>query len=257
MFYGGSSFIDSYFGECYTANKGVRIQMKTIGLLGGMSWESTVSYYQIINREIAKQLGGLHSAKCLLYSVDFNQIEQLQSQENWERCGEILGEAALILQQGGADFLVICSNTIHRVVQQIQSRISIPILHIADATANQLKLAKIQTVGLLGTRYTMQQEFYRSRLQEQNINVLLPGLDEMEKIHQIIFQELCLGILNDSSREELQRIIQALSKRGADGIILGCTELGLLLAGFPSPLPLFDTAEIHARCAAFEAMKES
>lgn len=228
-------------------------KMKVIGLIGGMSWESSVEYYRIINQEVKRRLGGLHSAKCLLYSVDFHEIERYQSEGAWGKAGEVLGDAARSLEMGGADFIVICTNTMHKVVNDIQSKITIPLLHIADATAAQIKEKGINTVGLLGTRYTMEQDFYKSRLEMNGIKVIVPSEEEREIINKVIYEELCLGKIQQNSRDYYKKVIQGLIESGAKGIILGCTEIGLLVKPEDSDVPLFDTAYIHA----FEAVNMS
>lgn len=224
--------------------------MKTIGLIGGMSWESTVSYYRIVNEVIRQELGGLHSAKVLLYSVNFAEIEEYQSNGDWDGIADVLSAAAWNLEKAGADFIVICTNTMHTVVPQIQKKISIPILHIAEATAAALRRSKIQTVALLGTKYTMTQIFYKEKLTDAGIEVLIPGEDEIETVNEIIYHELCLGIVSEESKEKYLRIIEGLAKRGAQGVILGCTEIGLLIRQKDTPLPVFDTTQIHATKAA-------
>ncbi|AME07542.1 aspartate/glutamate racemase family protein [Bacillus siamensis] len=223
--------------------------MKTIGLIGGMSWESSAEYYRMINEEIKKKLGGLHSAKCVLYSVDFKEIEHYQSEGAWDKAGAALGEAARSLEKAGADFIVICTNTMHKVIGYIQKMITIPILHIADATADQITRQGIRSVGLLGTKYTMEQDFYKSRIESHNINVIVPADVEREVINHIIYQELCLGEIKQSSKTMYKKIINHLVDRGAEGIILGCTEIGLLVKAEDSEVPLFDTAFIHAQTA--------
>ncbi|MFP3672770.1 aspartate/glutamate racemase family protein [Bacillus sp. SIMBA_031] len=223
--------------------------MKTIGLIGGMSWESSAEYYRIINEEIKKKLGGLHSAKCLLYSVDFKEIEHYQSIGAWDKAGEALGQVAKSLEKAGADFIVICTNTMHKVLGYIQEMITIPILHIADATAEQIIRQDIRSVGLLGTKYTMEQDFYKSRIASHDINVIVPDDDERELINNIIYQELCLGEIKQSSKNIYKKIINNLVDRGAEGIILGCTEIGLLVKAEDSKVPLFDTTLIHAQKA--------
>ncbi len=228
--------------------------MKTIGLLGGMSWESTVTYYQIINQTIQAELGGLHSAKCLLYSVDFDQVEQCQAAGDWARSAEILIEGAQALWRGGADFLVICTNTMHKVAQEITQAVPLPLLHIAQATALELQAAGITRVGLLGTRYTMEQDFYKKVLLEGGIDVLIPSREEIPFVHDVIYQELCRGILSDASRRGYLDIIQRLAGAGAQGIILGCTEIGLLIHQSDTEIPIFDTTLIHARQAACLAL---
>lgn len=228
--------------------------MKTIGLIGGMSWESTVSYYQIINERIKEKLGGLHSASLLLYSVDFAEIEKYQSKGEWEKSAELLGKAALNLQKAGADFIAICTNTMHKVVPQIQEQIAIPIIHIADATADILIDAGIQTVALLGTRYTMTEDFYKEKLIARGIKVLIPDAEEMETVNQVIYEELCQGIISKASKERYLQIIEHLREKGAQGVILGCTEIGLLIHQEDTTLPVFDTALIHAEKAALAAL---
>ncbi|ANB82701.1 aspartate racemase [Bacillus velezensis] len=227
--------------------------MKTIGLIGGMSWESSAEYYRIINEEIKKKLGGLHSAKCLLYSVDFKEIEHYQSIGAWDKAGEALGQVARSLEKAGADFIVICTNTLG----YIQEMITIPILHIADATAEQIIRQDIRSVGLLGTKYTMEQDFYKSRIASHDINVIVPDDDERELINNIIYQELCLGEIKQSSKNIYKKIINNLVGRGAEGIILGCTEIGLLVKVEDSEVPLFDTTLIHAQKAVNKSLSIS
>ncbi|PGT20694.1 aspartate/glutamate racemase family protein [Bacillus cereus] len=220
--------------------------MKMIGLIGGMSWESTSEYYRIINEEIKERLGGLHSAKCMINSVDFEEIERFQSNGDWNGAGEVLGNAAYSLQMGGADFIIICTNTMHKVVDKIKENINIPVLHIADATAKEIKRKGIQTVGLLGTKYTMEQNFYKSRIEENNIKVIIPLEKNREKINEIIYTELCLGEITSQSREYYKRVIEKLVQEEAQGIILGCTEIGLLIKQEDVSVPIFDTTYIHA-----------
>lgn len=229
--------------------------MKTIGLIGGMSWESTVTYYQIINETVRDGLGGLHSAKILLYSVDFAEIEECQAKGEWERSGEILADAAMRLESAGADFIVICTNTMHKVVDQIQAKIRIPIVHIADATAEALLQAGITKTALLGTKYTMTQDFYKDRLVQKGISVVIPNEKEIEKVNDVIYNELCLGVVSDESRKDYIRVIERLKEEGAQAVILGCTEIGLLISQSDSVLPVFDTTQIHARTAAEKAME--
>lgn len=229
--------------------------MKTIGLIGGMSWESTATYYKLINETVKAQLGGLHSAKCILYSVDFHDIEVCQAKGEWEKSGEILAEAAFNLEQAGADFIVICTNTMHKVVSQIQSKISIPILHVAEATAEELIHNNIRKVALLGTRYTMQQEFYKSKLIEREIEVLIPQETDIDIVNTTIYDELCLGIQTEKSKIEFLRIMKELADRGAEGIILGCTEIGLLINQSDTNIKLFDTTYLHATKAALMSLK--
>ncbi|MDA1782600.1 aspartate/glutamate racemase family protein [Bacillus cereus] len=220
--------------------------MKTIGLIGGMSWESTSEYYRIINEEIKERLGGLHSAKCLINSVDFEEIERCQSSGDWDGAGEILGNAAYSLQKGGADFIIICTNTMHKVVEKIKEKIDIPVLHNADATAKEIKRKDIQKVGLLGTKYTMEQDFYKSRIEEHDIKVIVPSGTNREKVNEVIYTELCLGKIVVQSREYYKRVIEELVQEGAQGIILGCTEIGLLIKQENVSVPIFDTTHIHA-----------
>ncbi|MGB3262030.1 aspartate/glutamate racemase family protein [Paenisporosarcina sp.] len=227
--------------------------MKTIGLIGGMSWESTAKYYQLINQEVKKQLGGLHSAKCILYSVDFAETQRLQAEGEWEKAGHLLGDAALSLEKAGVDFIIICTNTMHKVITFIEEKISIPVLHIADATANQILKSDVRTIGLLGTKYTMEQDFYKSRIESNGIKVLVPNSEDREVINRVIFEELCLGDIQQSSRECYQKVIQKLVDDGAEGIILGCTEIGLLVRPEDAEVPLFDTTVIHA----LEAVKKA
>lgn len=229
--------------------------MKTVGLLGGMSWESTVPYYQVLNREVGRRLGGLHSARVLLLSVDFQEIELLQHQGKWDELGEMLARDARTLEAAGAEFLVICTNTMHLVAPRIGSAISIPILHIADATAERILSAGMRRVGLLGTRFTMEEPFYRGRLEERHgLEVLVPPAPDRARVHQVIYEELVLGRILDGSREEYRRIVADLVAAGAEGVILGCTEIGLLLKPGDATVPLFDTALIHAEAAAAFAL---
>lgn len=229
--------------------------MKTIGLIGGMSWESTVTYYQIINETVKKELGGLHSAKILLYSVDFAEIEACQSSGDWDKSAGILAEAAANLEKAGADFIVICTNTMHKIAPEIQKHISIPIVHIAEATADELKANGISKVGLLGTKYTMTQAFYKSKLIDAGIEVVIPDPAGVETVNNIIYQELCLGIISEESRQKYLDVIADLRRRGAQGVILGCTEIGLLIQKDDTDLPVFDTTQIHATKAAYLALE--
>lgn len=229
--------------------------MKTIGLIGGMSWESTVTYYQIINETVRDGLGGLHSAKILLYSVEFAEIEECQAKGEWERSGEILADAAMRLESAGADFIVICTNTMHKVVDQIQAKIKIPIIHIADVTAEALLRDGITRVALLGTKYTMTQDFYKERLVQRGISVMIPNEKEIEKVNDVIYNELCCGIVSGESREYYVQLIMRLKEEGAQAVILGCTEIGLLISQTNSVLPVYDTTWIHARTAAEKAME--
>ena len=231
------------------------MNLKTIGLIGGMSWESTVTYYKIINETVKEKLGGLHSAKCILYSVDFQEIEECQANGNWEKSGEILGEAAYNLEKAGADFIVICTNTMHKVVNQIKEKISIPILHIAEMTAEKILEKGLKNIALLGTKYTMEQDFYKSKLIEKGINVIIPDKNDIEIINEVIYDELCLGTINSDSKKKFLEIVDKLRSKGAEGIILGCTEIGLLIKNADTDVPLFDTAIIHAEQAAIYSIK--
>ncbi|KXI27305.1 aspartate/glutamate racemase family protein [Paraglaciecola hydrolytica] len=229
--------------------------MQTIGLIGGMSWESTASYYQLLNREVKQRLGGLHSAKIVLVSVDFAEIEQLQHQGNWQQAGDVLAQAAQSVEAAGADFFLICTNTMHKVAEQVSASVSIPLLHIADATGAVLIEHKIKKVALLGTRFTMQEDFYKKRITESfGIEVLVPSADEQTLLHDIIYQELCLGIIKDDSRRTFMQIMQNLVTQGAEGIILGCTEIGLLISQAHTQCKLFDTTSIHVNSAVNQAL---
>ena len=232
------------------------MNLKTIGLIGGMSWESSMTYYKVINETVKNKLGGLHSAKCIMYSVDFYEIEKCQADGNWEKSGEILGEAAYNLEKAGADFIVICTNTMHKVINQIKERISIPILHIAEMTAEKILEKKMKNIALLGTKYTMEQDFYKSKLIEKGINVIIPDKNDIEIINNVIYDELCLGIINHESKAKYLEIVKTLKQKGAEGIILGCTEIGLLIKNEDTDVPLFDTALIHAEQAAIYSIKD-
>lgn len=223
--------------------------MKVIGLIGGMSWESSSEYYRIINEEVKQRLGGFHSAKCILYSVDFEEIENFQSKSEWGKAAKVLNDAARGLELAGADFIVLCTNTMHKVADEIQTDIGIPLLHIADVTARQVLLNGIKTIGLLGTRYTMEQDFYKSRLEAQGIKVLVPKEIDRVIVNDVIYNELCLGQILEESRARYKGIIQDLIEQGAGGIILGCTEIGLLVKAEDSIVPLFDTTLVHAKGA--------
>jgi aspartate racemase len=229
--------------------------MKTIGLIGGMSWESSLEYYRIINEAIKGKLGGFHSAKSLMVSVDFAEIEHMQQQGDWQAAGEALSTAAKNLENGGADFVVLCTNTMHKVADEIASHINIPFLHIADATAQKIQAAGLSKIGLLGTRFTMEEDFYKSKLVQQfGLDVLIPNMDEREIVHRVIYDELVKGSINPASKKAYLRIIETLQQAGAQGVILGCTEIGLLVQDGDCHLPLFDTARIHAEAAAAYAM---
>ena len=230
--------------------------MKTIGLIGGMSWESTMPYYRVVNETVKERLGGLHSAKLILYSVDFHEIEELQRQGDWESAGMALAHAARSLETAGASFLVLCTNTMHKVAHQIEAAVNIPLLHIADPTAAEIKKSGHTVVGLLGTRFTMEQAFYKERLRDHHgLQVKVPAQADRDIVHRIIYEELCLGIIKADSRAEYLRVMQDLSAQGLQSIILGCTEISLLVNAHDSPVPLFDTTAIHAKAAALEALK--
>ena len=224
--------------------------MKTIGLIGGMSWESTITYYQVLNETIKQALGGLHSAKCILYSVDFEEIEKCQANGDWDRSAEILSDAAQSLEKAGADYIVICTNTMHKVADEIKRHIYIPLLHIAEMTAVELEKSGITKVGLLGTKYTMQQDFYKYILENRGIHVVIPNEDQVELVNDIIYNELCLGVISNESKQQYLDIIGDLVKSGVQGVILGCTEIGLLVKQDDTDIPLFDTTLIHAKNAA-------
>ena len=224
--------------------------MKTIGLLGGMSWESTMGYYRAINMGVKSQLGGLHSAKIVLYSVDFDPIEKLQHKDDWSATATILADAACNIAAGGADFLLICTNTMHKVAPQVEEAINIPLLHIADATAETLLHDDIITVGLLGTKFTMEEDFYKGRLHNKyGLNVVVPDSADRNIVHNVIYQELCQGKISEHSRKEYLRIINSLAHKGANGVILGCTEIGMLVKQEDTDIPLYDTTILHANKA--------
>jgi aspartate racemase len=224
--------------------------MRTIGLIGGMSWESSAEYYRIINQEVNRRLGGVHSAQCLMWSVDFDAIKRLQHEGEWDRLAEAMKEAALRLERGGADFIVLCTNTMHRLADAITSAVRIPLLHIADPTAEKIKAAGFGRVGLLGTAFTMEQDFYKGRLrQSHGLDVLVPDEDDRRIVHEIIYRELVLGQVRPESRKAYREIIARLIGRGAQGIILGCTEIMLLVSDEDSAVPLFDTTTLHAVAA--------
>jgi aspartate racemase len=224
--------------------------MKTIGLIGGMSWESSIEYYRIINQLVREKLGGVHSAKCVMVSVDFAEIERLQHQGKWVETGEILVESAQRLEKSGADFIVLCTNTMHKVAGDIQAHVHIPLLHIADATAQRVIDSGIRKVALLGTRFTMEEDFYKGRLlQQYALEVLIPNIEEREIIHNVIYNELVVGKIQPQSREQYLKIIMRMVGEGAQGIILGCTEIGLLVKQSDCPVPVFDTTRIHAEAA--------
>lgn len=225
--------------------------MKTLGLIGGMSWESTIPYYRQINETVKQSLGGLHSAKLILFNVDFHEIELLQRQADWDAAGKILAQAAMSLELAGADTVILCTNTMHKVAATIEAAVKIPLLHIADPTAVDIKSQGLQTIGLLGTRFTMEQAFYKDRLRQQHgLQVIVPSDEDREIIHRIIYDELCLGVIREDSRQEYLRIMLKLIEQGVEGIILGCTEISLLVRNGDLSVPLFDTTSLHARAAA-------
>ncbi|MCX5215105.1 aspartate/glutamate racemase family protein [Kitasatospora sp. NBC_00240] len=230
--------------------------MKTIGLLGGMSWESTAEYYRLLNVLTRERLGGLHSAKCVLHSVDFAEIEQLQSAGQWEQAGEVLAEAARSLEAAGADLLLICTNTMHKVAGQVAAAVSVPLLHLADTTAAAVLAAGLGKVGLLGTAFTMEQDFYRDRLASHGLEVIVPGAAGRAEVHRVIYQELCLGIVREESRDAYRAVIADLVSAGAEGIVLGCTEIELLIGPEHSPVPVFATTSLHARAAVDAALAD-
>ena len=231
--------------------------MKIIGLIGGMSWESSLEYYRIINETVRNRLGGFHSAQSLMYSVDFAEIEILQHQGQWQEATQMMIEAARRVERGGADFLVICTNTMHKMAEEVQKNISIPILHIADATAERVKAQKLRKVGLLGTKFTMEEEFYKGRLTKKHgLQVIIPNEEDRAIVHRVIYDELVIGEINPTSRAQYQRIIDEMIQEGCEGIVLGCTEIGLLVKEADSRVPLFDTTQIHAIAAVEYALAE-
>ncbi len=223
--------------------------MKRIGLLGGMSWESSLEYYRLINELVAARLGGLHSADCLLRSVDFAGIEVLQREGSWEEAGIVLAGEARALEAAGAQLLVLCTNTMHKLAAEIEAALSIPFVHIADTTAEAVRAAGLSTVGLLATAYTMEQDFYVGRLRSHGLSVLVPDAGDRALVHAVIYDELCRGIVREASREHYRRIMRGLAERGAEGILLGCTEIDLLVGAEDSPVPVFDTTRLHAERA--------
>jgi aspartate racemase len=230
--------------------------VKTIGLIGGMSWKSTVTYYQVINETIRSLLGGLHSAKIILYSVDFAEIAQCQERGDWDESAAIMADAARRLERAGADMILICANTMHKVLPLISAGINIPVIHIADATARELAKKDIKRAALLGTKYTLTQDFYKDRIIKSGVDILIPQARETERVNDIIYSELCVGKICEASRAYISGVIASLGARGAEGVILGCTELGLLIRQRDSSLPIFDTTLIHARAAALEAVSQ-
>jgi len=231
--------------------------MKTIGLIGGMSWESSLEYYRIINEKVKEELGGLHSAQSLMYSVDFEHIKNLQHEGNWNELTKIMIEAAQRLEKGGAELIVICTNTMHKMADDVQKNINLPLIHIADSTAQAIKSKNLKKIGLLGTKFTMEQDFYKNRLIEKHgIEVVIPNDKDRDIVHKIIYNELCLGNIKDVSKNEYIRIINDLVRNGVEGIILGCTEIPLLIKQNDVSVPIFDTTTIHAKNAVLEAIKE-
>jgi aspartate racemase len=229
--------------------------MKTIGLIGGMSWESTTSYYQEINRGVSDALGGFHSAKIALYSVDFDEIEKMQTAGAWDEMARILSGAAQAVEAGGADFFLICTNTMHKVAAQVEASVSIPLLHIADATAQQLQADGVNKVGLLGTAFTMEQDFYKQRLTDKfGIDVVIPNQQQRQDVHKVIYSELCQGVINPDSKERYLEVVDDLSNAGAQAVILGCTEIGLLINQRDTIVTLYDTTAIHAAAAVTSAL---
>ena len=232
--------------------------MKTIGLIGGMSWESSLEYYRIINEEVKKKLSGFHSAKCILYSVDFAEIEGMQREGKWDEAAGMMVSAGQSLERAGAEFLVLCTNTMHKLADQLQAGVHIPLLHIADATADAVKTAGLNRIGLLGTRFTMEQDFYKERLAEKHgLEVLIPDEPDRELIHRVIYDELCLGVVKEESRQHFVDIIEKLVADGAQGVILGCTEIEMLVREGDCDVPLFPTTRIHAEAAVAYALKNA
>ncbi|MFF8744191.1 aspartate/glutamate racemase family protein [Streptomyces californicus] len=229
--------------------------MRTIGLIGGMSWESTAEYYRLINEHTRDRLGGLHSARCVLYSVDFAEIERLQTQGRWAEAGEVLADAARAVQAAGADMVLICTNTMHKVADAVAAAVSVPLLHLADATADAVHAAGVRRVGLLGTAFTMEQDFYRGRLEGRGLDVRVPDAAGRALVHEVIYGELCLGEVREESRSAYREIIRSLVADGAEGVILGCTEIELLIGAEDSPVPVFPTARLHALAAVDAALR--
>jgi aspartate racemase len=230
--------------------------MKTIGMIGGMSWESSIEYYRIINERVHAELGGVHSAKSVMYSVDFAEVEELQRQDRWDEATQMMIDAAQRVQAGGADFVVICTNTMHKMADAVQQSIRIPLLHIADATAERIRQRGLSRIGLLGTRFTMEGDFYKGRLEKQfGLTVLIPNESDRQIVHRVIYDELVVGIISENSREQYRGVVERLIQSGVEGIILGCTEIGMLVKQADSRVPLFDTTRIHAEAAVEYALK--
>ncbi|MBV8634805.1 MAG: aspartate/glutamate racemase family protein [Burkholderiaceae bacterium] len=230
--------------------------MKTIGLIGGISWESTVPYYRLLNEAVKHRLGGLHSAKLVLYSVDFDEVAHHQHSGNWTAAGEIMVRAARAIEAAGADFIVICANTMHKLVPEVEAAVAIPVLHVADMLAARLKQAGAHKVGLLATRFTMEHDFYRARLEGHGFEVIVPSADDRETVHRVIYEELCQGQVRDASRLAYRAVIKRLVEAGVDSIALACTEIAMLIGEEDSPVPLFDTTEIHALAAVDFALSD-
>ncbi len=228
--------------------------MKTIGLIGGMSWESSIEYYRLVNELVRQRLGGLHSAECVMYSVDFAAIESMQAEGRWDDAGRRLAEVARKLEAAGADFLVLCTNTMHKVADVVEAAVSVPLLHLGDTTAAAALRAGVRRVGLLGTGFTMEQEFYRDRLSSHGLDVLVPGTEDRALVHRVVYDELCLGVVRDESRTAYQQVIDRLVDRGAEGIILGCTEIELLIGQQHVSVPVFPTTRLHAEAAVATAL---
>ncbi|QQO09927.1 aspartate/glutamate racemase family protein [Breznakiella homolactica] len=223
--------------------------MKTIGLIGGMSWESTAEYYRILNEEVKNRLGGFNSAKCILWSVNFNEIEFYQKTNEWEKCGEVLNNAAINIEKAGADFLILCTNTMHKVSDQFMKGVGIPLLHIADMTAEEIQKDNLKKIGLLGTKYTMAENFYLSKIKEKGLDVIVPAEKDQDAVNSIIYDELCKGEIKDDSRSKFIEVINKMMSEGIEGIILGCTEIGLLIKQENISIKVFDTTIIHAKKA--------
>ncbi len=231
--------------------------MRTIGLLGGMSWESTAEYYRLLNELTRERLGGLHSARCVLYSVDFAEIERLQAEGRWEQAAEVLAEAARALESAGVDMLLLCTNTMHKVADEVAAAVSVPLLHLADTTAEAVRARGLRRVGLLGTAFTMEQDFYRGRLERHGLTVLVPDAAARSTVHRVIYEELCLGVVREESRAAYRAVIDELVAAGAEGIVLGCTEIELLIGPEHSPVPVFPTTRLHAEAAVTRALSSA
>jgi aspartate racemase len=230
--------------------------MRTIGLLGGMSWESSAEYYRLLNQRTRELRGGLHSARCVLYSLDFAEVERMQAEGRWGEAAEVLAEAARALEAAGADLLLLCTNTMHKVADEVAAAVGIPLVHLVDVTAEAVRAAGLQRVGLLGTAFTMEQEFYRGRLEHHGLKVLIPDVDQRRVIHRVIYEELCLGIVREESREAYRAVIRELVAAGAEGVVLGCTEIELLIGADDSPVPVFPTTRLHVEAAVALALAD-